>query len=84
MDNNDIISIIFDFLIGDKKYWKTKYRESIKYINYLSKSYIKDCNDCKSFIRFVWDVIFVDLYFIGIFPPKKVKKIIFIKKICLY
>ena len=76
---NDIKLIIFDYIYGDKVYWKKKFNENIKYIQYLGISYIKNnktckpCKTCKTFIRFVWDIIFVDLYFIGIFPPKKNK-----------
>ena len=88
MDNNDLIKIIFEYVSGDSKYWKTKYNENVKYINYLSYSYNKDKqtnknNNCNSFIKFVWDVVFVDLYFIGIFPPKKVKNFIFLNKLDL-
>ena len=69
----DIIQLIYDYSIGNKKYWKKKFNKSIEYINYLGKSFQDDNYDCNSFIIFIWDVIFVDLYFIGIFPPKKIK-----------
>ena len=33
IDNNDVISKIYDFLIGESSYWKSEYNKSIKALN---------------------------------------------------
>ena len=33
VNNNDVISKVYDFLIGDSSYWKSEYNKSIKALN---------------------------------------------------
>ena len=47
MDNKDITKIIFDFIYGDKKYWKNKYNENIKYIEGKVEQTLSDNNPGK-------------------------------------